>query len=657
MHHASEPRRLLAALFLLVAASTTTTRGSESSDRDETLRPWRFPETDAVASSLEQRAAEQKLKSLAALSVAADFTFRDQVVESGIDFVHRIVEDGGRYYKMSHWDHGNGLTVADVDSDGLPDLYFPNQIGANELWRNLGGGRFENWTEKAGVAMADRISVTAAFADVDNDGDPDLFVTTVRQGVALFENLGEGVFRDRADVVALQQVPGHASAPVFFDVDLDGRLDLLLVAVGSYTTDERGAGGYYVGRDDAFAGHLFPERAERSRIYRNLGDWKFEDVSDALGFRDESWSGDALITDVDLDGYPDVYLLNMQGDDHFWRNDSGKKLVEESATYFPRTSWGSMGAVLLDHDGNGALDIYVTDMHSDMSEEVGPEREALKSRMQWPESQLQGGANNLFGNSFFVNQGEGKFEEASDRLGVETYWPWGVSSGDLNADGWEDLFVTSSMNFPWRYQVNKTLLNNAGEGFVEAEFLLGIEPRLGGHTYAPWFELDCNDSVVDRRHVLCGQRPGQQLLIEGTLGSRASVVVDLDADGDQDIVTSNFNSAPQVLLSDLAQTKKPRWLEVELRGTHSNRDGFGARIELVVGDRTLVRYRNGKVGYLSQGSTHEYFGLGDAKRAQEIRVQWPSGCSQVVAGPHRSGRLVTVTENCGSRATQPRSAP
>ena len=121
--------------------------------------------------------------------------------------------------------------MADVDGDGLYDIYFVNQVGGNELWRNLGGGRFGNITSQAGVALPDRISVAASFADIDNDGDEDLFVTTVRGGNALFENDGHGKFRDITKEAGLELVT-HSSGAVFFDYDNDGLLDLLVCNVG-----------------------------------------------------------------------------------------------------------------------------------------------------------------------------------------------------------------------------------------------------------------------------------------------------------------------------------------------------------------------------------------------------------------------------------------
>ncbi len=272
-----------------------------------------------------------------------DFRFRDRLPESGITFVQRPTDDSGKFYKPNHYDHGTGLAAADVDGDGLVDLYFVNQLGGNELWRNRGGGRFENVTRAAGVGLADRIGVTASFADVDNDGDADLYVTSVRGGNVLFENDGKGRFRDVTKAAGLEY-SGHSSGAVFFDFDNDGRLDLFLVNVGRYTTDEKGRGGYFVGFSDAFAGHLKPDRTERCRLYRNLGQNRFSDVTQQVGPFETGFSGDATFTDLDGDGFADLYVLNMQGDDHFLANEGGSvssRRPRPTSRRPPGERWGS----------------------------------------------------------------------------------------------------------------------------------------------------------------------------------------------------------------------------------------------------------------------------------------------------------------------------
>ena len=604
--------------------------------------------------------ARQEAALAAHSSALHDFRFTDRRDASGISFVNRIVDDAGKAYKKVHYDHGTGLCAADVDGDGRPDLYFVTQLGTNELWRNLGGGRFENVTDRAGLRMPDAIAAGCAFADIDNDGLPDLFVTTVRHGNRLFKNLGGGKFRDITAAAGVGYV-GHSSGAVFFDYDGDGLLDLFVTNVGRYTTDERGPGGYYVGLSDAFHGHTHPDRAEASILYHNLGGGRFKDVTREVGLVDLSWSGDATVIDVNDDGFPDLYVLDMQGENHLWLNQGGKRFRDATRSYFPKTPWGAMGVKAFDFDGDGRFDLLVTDMHSDMWVNIPPGDWAAEGRKADSARALAdffptGKRRFLFGNALFDNRGGGRFDEVSDAVGVETYWPWGPSVDDLNADGWDDIFIAAGMNFPHRYGINSVLLNEAGRNFLPAEFLVGVEPRPNGATEQVWFTLDCGGA--DRGSVMCAacSEPGGAALgcrreggghvsVMGSLGTRAAVILDLDGDGDLDIVTNEFNAPPQVLLSDLAQRRRVNFLEVRLRGTRSNREGLGAHVTVVLPDgRRILKAMDGKSGYLSQSELPLYFGLGEADHAASVEVRWPSGRRQTVAGPVAGGQTIEVVE-------------
>ena len=581
------------------------------------------------------------------------FQFTNRVQESRITFENRVVDDAGKTYQAAHYDHGNGMAVADIDGDGLLDIYFTTQLGKNQLWRNMGGGKFEDATALAQVALEDQISVGAAFADVDNDGAPDLFVTTVRHGNHLFRNLGGGRFQDITKEAGLEY-SGHSSGVVFFDFDNDGLLDLLVTNVGVYTGSEKGPGGYFLSFEDAFAGHLFPGRTEYKILYKNLGQGKFKDVTKEMGLRDGSWSGDATFTDLNQDGYPDLYLVNMQGDDHYYENAGGKGFIERTSAFFPKTPWGAMGVKFFDYNRDGLLDLFVTDMHSDMTkgqtEEASRFNPAVEKRkteaycaIQWSEEYLQGSSNNIFGNAFYENKGHGHFAEVSDRLNVETYWPWGVSVGDLNADGYEDIFVTAGMGYPFRYAMNSVLLNDQGRTFFDSEFLLGVEPRREGRLGKIWFTLDC--SGADKTNALCAGKSGI-VEVPGSLSSRSSAVFDVDNDGDLDIVALEFNDRPQVLISNLTERKPTRYLKIQLIGVRSNRDGLGATVKLRSGDLLWMQYHDGKSGYLGQSSMPLYFGLGDAERLDSVEVLWPSGRKQTIQSP-RINTLLKVTEASG----------
>ena len=344
------------------------------------------------------------------------------------------------------------------------------------------------------------------------------------------------------------------------------------------------------------------------------------------------WCGDLTFTDLNGDGWPDVYMLNMQGDDHYFENQAGKHFVDKTAQYFPKTPWGSMGVKFFDYANEGRQDLLLTDMHSDMSQEVGPEKEKLKSQMKFPDYFLMTQGTSIYGNALYHNLGAGKFAEVSDPMGVETYWPWGVSVADINADGFDDVFVTAGMGYPFRYGINSMLLNNRGQKFLDAEFLLGIEPRKDGRTNGFSFDLDCSVPQQGRSAQVCQSAgPGAgKISVMGTLSSRSSVIFDLDDDGDLDIVTNDFNSEPMVLISDLSERKQIHWIKILLEGTKSNRNGLGATVRVYAGGQTYTKYNDGKSGYLAQSVLPLYFGLDEATKIDRVEVDWPSGAKQIV---------------------------
>ena len=626
------------------------------------VQDLRFPHDAGDPRWYESRRNDQQ-SSGRTLRAPHAFRFADRLGASGIRFHHVASEDLTRYFRPTHYDHGTAVAAADVDGDGRTDLYFVNQAGPNALYRNLGDGRFEDITATAGVAVGDRACVGASFADIDGDGDPDLYVTSVRAGNLLFRNDGDGRFTDITAAAGVGGSGQHASGAVFFDADGDGDLDLFVTSVGRYTGDERRADGLWVSYPDAFAGHLHPERGETSLFFRNAGGGRFEEASQETGLRHAAWSGDAIPFDDDADGRTDLYVLSMQGHDELWRNLGGGRFERRGRQVFPATPWGSMGAAVLDWNGDGRLDLFVTDMHTDMAGELRPENERRKHdwAVMFPPRFLGTDGNHVLGNALFTAAGNDRFAERSDAANAETAWPWGPSAADLNADGWTDLFIAAGMNFPYRYRGNDALLNDEGHAFANAEFLLGVEPR--ARPLRPWFSLDCDGE--DAGHPICRGEEMAGMSLEGPLpsdasrtktplhgpvtvwasrASRSSVVFDLDGDGDLDVVTNDYGDVPQVLVSDLAQRGPVRFVTVRLQARGANRDGLGAVVTLRASGRTQKQALDGKSGYLAQSNLPLYFGLGEAASAEAVTVTWPGGKVQTVRGPIRSGTRLVIRE-------------
>lgn len=605
--------------------------------------------------------AKAQIASAAQLAAGHDFHFTDRVGASGITFRLQASTDVGRFYTANHYDHGAGVAVADVDGDGRLDLFFANQAGASALYRNLGGGHFEDITERSGVRIAGRACTGVAFADIDNDGDADLYVSCVRAGNLLFRNDGHGRFTDITKDAGVAGSGTHSSGAVFFDYDADGLLDLFVTNVGRYTRDEQWPDGLYASVRDAFAGHLHSDRAETSLLFHNLGHDRFENVTQKSGLVHTAWSGDATALDADGDGRPDLYVLSMQGHDEFWRNAGGGRFEKRSREVFPATPWGAMGVQVLDWNGDGRPDVYVTDMHTDMSSDLKPDEETHKHdpKTFFPFAFLGTDGRHVLGNALFTNTGPLTFVEESDKAGVETGWPWGPSVGDLNADGWPDIFVAAGMNYPFRYRGNDVLLNDGGHRFVPAEYTLGIEPRR--RLVVPWMDLDCDadvkqdicqgepaplpsaDARTAEQRGKTGARHGR-ITVWAARASRSAVVFDLDDDGDLDIVTNNYGDRPQVFMSDLSQRGQVHFLKIKLVGRRSNRDGIGAVVAVRANGRSQTVVNDGKTGYLAQGVVPLYVGLGSATQADSIAVKWPSGRLQTVPGPVRSGAAITIRE-------------
>ena len=555
--------------------------------------------------------------------------FQERAKEAGIALrMNFLPKEQGEHFKINLYDHGSGLAIADYDNDGREDIYFLNQHGKNALYRNRGDGTFEDVTAKAGVALGDRISVGATFADYDNDGWADLFVTSTRGGNVLFHNRGNGTFEDVTAKAGLKHV-GHSQTPVFFDYDNDGYLDLYVTNTAKWTTDVFDfSGGNYEGKADLKSVMTSPK--ESNILYRNNGDGTFTDRTDGAGLRGRGWAGDVAVFDYDEDGFLDLFVPSMFGRGQLYRNSGHGTFTDVTSQTLGRTPFGAIGTKVFDYDGDGRLDLYVVDMHSDMwidAQSVEVAREIQHRRFLSPagptvneqapgfaEAQREMFAKQgenydelLFGNALYRNLGQGKFTETDIAAGLETFWPWGIATGDYDNDGHEDAFISSGMGFPYFYWPNVLMMNNGDGTFRDRAAALGIEPPNGGFY---------QDKTIGGHSA--------------TRSSRSAAVADFDGDGRLEIVTNNFNDRPYYFAN---RFPRRNYVAFRLTGTRSNRDAIGAVVRLWVGKTVMVRQVNPAGGYLSQSTRVVHFGLGDQSKVDRIEIRWPRGIVQMLENP------------------------
>ncbi len=560
---------------------------------------------------------------------AADPLFRDVAAEAGLDFEMKFLPDEqGETFKINLYDHGCGVAVGDYNGDGYDDIYFLNQLGPNALYRNKGNGTFEDVTAEMNLALDDRICVGGTFADYDNDGDQDLYVTSTRGGNVLFRNEDNRRFQDVTKEAGVELV-GHSQASVFFDYDRDGLLDLYVAQTAEWTVgsfDEQA--GYFPGK----SGILSSPR-ETNRLFHNQGNGTFVDVTERSQLGGRGWCGDMAVFDYDHDGWIDVLVACMFGRAQLYRNQHDGTFRDVTLDVLGKTPWGGTGVKVFDFDNDGRLDIYIVDMHSDMwmgldydntyfeaavqSEKIkfeysyGPNTSAPEQLAKF-EQELEDTLDYrheevLFGNAFYHNLGNGTFVEVSAETNTETFWPWGLATGDFDNDGWVDAYITSGMGYPFYYWHNYLMMNTGTGRFEDRSFSLGIEPPVGGN-YLP--EM-INDTKSSR-------------------SSRCAATADFNHDGRLEIVVNNFNAGPYYYRNE---TRKNNFVAFRLQGTQSNRDAIGALVKLRLGDTTLVRQIHSAGGYLSCSSKTVHFGLGSHAAIDELTVVWPSGITQVVEPP------------------------
>jgi len=482
-----------------------------------------------------------------------------------------------------------GAASGDVDGDGDQDLFVTRLDAPDILFLNKGDGTFEDGSSAAGFDNFDLQSNAAVFADIDNDGDPDLYVTvvgnegeTVNNRNYLFINDGDGRFTEEALSRGADISSGnfHRSfSAAFGDYDRDGWLDLHVTEWG-------------------------PPNPSHSQLLRNLGPASpghFENVTIAAGVAMEGVYGfGTAFTDLDQDGWPDLAVSGDFGTSRlFWNNGDGT-FTNGTGAARVGTDENGMGSTFGDFDGDGDLDWFVTSIYDP------GELPCTENGCFWAAS----------GNRLYRNDGNRTFSDVTDTYGVrDGHWGWGAAFFDYDNDTDLDLIMTNGVDFP----------------DLDADAPFNADPM-------KMWENNGSNQMTER---------SASLGITDTASGKGLLVFDFDQDGDLDVFVVNNAGQPRLYRNVGGNTGD--WLRVTTVGTASNKEGLGARITIQQepGGARQVREIGTSTHFLGQSERVAHFGLQPGSGPVALlQIAWPSGRLQSLASVPRNSSLTVVEADC-----------
>jgi hypothetical protein len=599
------------------------------------------------------------------------YRWRELVVEGGAPGFTRINGRGGIRFENTVSDsllltnrvlgQGAGVALGDVDGDGLIDVFLGRTEGCNALFRNLGGWKFENVTDSAGVGACDRFTTGSTLADLEGDGDLDLILLATRGPNALFLNDGRGRFTENR-TLGLDTAGKGGTTIAMADADGDGWLDLYVANYKPYNVDDSlppqqrsfnqmvrqtTAGKYEIvpeHRDDYkvvmrpdMGGMRMTTRGSPDDFYLNragrfervgLGSGRFRDAAGRMVTEpEESFGLGARFADLNGDGAPDLYVANdFEDTDQLWFNDGGGSFRLADWRAQRQMSNSAMGVDVGDVNGDGAPDLFEVDMLSNDTRRLKtqiPTHSPFPKKPGELDLQLQQQRNALF-----TNRGDGTFAEVSMAAGVQASgWSWSTMLMDVDLDGWQDILIAAGHLWD----------------VMDADVQEGLQNRL---TDINWRRLKWQFPPLRLKNVAYRNRgdgtfedAGERWRFAGEEAiSHAIAAGDLDGDGDLDVVVNRLRSPALVLRNDAAA---PR-VAVRLTGAAPNTRAVGAKIRLL-GGAVPIQEREVAAGglYLSHSDYGASFAMGTSDSATLV-IEWRDGRRTTLPGV-RPNRIYEIT--------------
>ncbi|TAL51745.1 MAG: CRTAC1 family protein, partial [Chitinophagaceae bacterium] len=557
---------------------------------------------------------------------------------SGIEFNNNITEtDSINILDFSNVYNGGGVGIGDFNNDGLEDIYFTGNLVENKLYLNKGGFKFRDVTEQSGVTGEGKWCRGISIVDINNDGLQDMYISaTIHQDAAKRENIlyintgidKDGVphFKNMATEYGLNDTT-HTTQASFFDYDNDGDLDVYL-CVNQILPDLYPNKFRPVIKDGSFP--------STGRLYRN--DWDtaaghpvFKNVSKEAGITIEGYGHSVTISDINLDGWKDIYVTNdYLSSNILYINNGDGTFTDKISSYLKHSSANAMGADINDINNDGLMDIVELDMN--------PQDNFRKKMMLMPVSYQTYQNSDQFGyhyqyvrNTLQLNMGKRMmqndtlsdpiFSEIGFYSGIaETDWSWAPVVADFDNDSYRDIIVTNG--FP------KDITDHDFAAFRQEAYLVATKqqlleqiPEVKLHNYA--YRNNGNLRFTDESF--------NWGLGDPTF-SNGAAYADFDNDGDLDLVINNINDKALLYENTLNKSKDSthNYLQVKLEGNTPNRGGFGAWIKLFYNGQQQVHEHYPVRGYLSSVTSIANFGLGNNKKIDSLLVIWPDNKSQML---------------------------
>ncbi|GGA82069.1 VCBS repeat-containing protein [Puia dinghuensis] len=558
--------------------------------------------------------------------------------ESGIHFRNDLNDVDSSVSFINEFGYmGGGVGIGDFNNDGLKDIFFTGNQVSCRLYINKGNNQFEDISEKAGITT-NVWATGVSIVDINNDGYDDIYVCVLGKDLLhpaknlLFINQRNLTFKEEAEDYGLA-FSGYSTQAVFLDYDKDGDLDMYLVnyLLGTHTNAivPRNRSGGSPAND---------------RLFRNEGYSKekghpvFTDVTLQAGIREDGYGLGVTVSDFNNDGWPDIYVANdFLSNDDLWLNCRNGTFTNVISRSLQHQSYSSMGADAADINNDGLPDIITLDMLPEYNRRrkesfsfMNYDRYQAERQMGYEPEFMR---NMLQLNNGIVHAGDTGipfFSEIGQLAGIEaTDWSWSVLIADFNNDGWKDIHVT----------------NGIGRDFINADFLEFSSRIFGSNKTRPEQEALIRKRLAELDHVnlpnylFINQHDYTFSDVSADAGidepsmSNGAAYVDLDNDGDLDLVVNNIDKEAFVFINNTVQKGKPpeaHFLSLNLAGDTLNRHGFGAKVYVYTGGMVQMQEENPVRGYFSCVDRKLLFGLGNSKRIDSLTVVWPDSGLQTM---------------------------